>query len=158
SSLGQKVTQVQSTASTHEGGKVTLDCSYETSWNFYHLFWYKQLLSGEMIFLIRQISSSTQNERSSRYSVVFQKSAKSISLVISASQLEDSVKYFCALWEQIRVRSAYSLTVFEVIVQAEQKLELLKHNLSQEAQMRSTPVHPDKKVPTVAPSSVVCIR
>ncbi|OBS73851.1 hypothetical protein A6R68_15608, partial [Neotoma lepida] len=38
------------------------------------------------------VSSSTQNQRSGRYSVVFQKSAKSISLVISASQLEDSVK------------------------------------------------------------------
>ncbi|OBS73853.1 hypothetical protein A6R68_15610 [Neotoma lepida] len=99
SSLGQKVTQVQSTASTHEGSKVTLDCSYETSQNIYHLFWYKQLLSGEMIFLIRQMSSSTQTERSSHYSVVFRKSAKSISLVISASQIEDSVKYFCALWE-----------------------------------------------------------
>ncbi|KAL6091945.1 hypothetical protein STEG23_025903 [Scotinomys teguina] len=100
SNLSQKVTQDQSTASTQEGEEVTLDCSYETSQKLYHLFWYKQLLSGEMIFLIRQISYSTKIERSSRYSVVFQKSAKSISLVISASQLEDSVKYFCALWEQ----------------------------------------------------------
>uniref|UniRef100_A0A8C8UKC6 Ig-like domain-containing protein n=1 Tax=Peromyscus maniculatus bairdii TaxID=230844 RepID=A0A8C8UKC6_PERMB len=97
--LGQKVTQVQSTASTREGEEITLDCSYDTSWNFYYLFWYKQLLSGEMIFLIRQFSSSTQTERRSRYSVVFWKSAKSIRLVISASQLEDSVKYFCALCE-----------------------------------------------------------
>uniref|UniRef100_A0A8C8UN03 Ig-like domain-containing protein n=1 Tax=Peromyscus maniculatus bairdii TaxID=230844 RepID=A0A8C8UN03_PERMB len=99
SNLGQKVTQVQPTASTQEGEEVTLDCSYETSQNLYHLFWYKQLLSGEMIFLIRQISSSTRTEKNSRYSVVFQKSTKSIRLVISASQLEDSVKYFCVLWE-----------------------------------------------------------
>uniref|UniRef100_A0A8C8W194 Ig-like domain-containing protein n=1 Tax=Peromyscus maniculatus bairdii TaxID=230844 RepID=A0A8C8W194_PERMB len=99
SSLSQKVTQFQSTASTKEGKTVTLDCSYETSQNLYHLFWYKQLLSGEMIFLIGQFSSFTQTEKSSHYSVVFRKSAKSISLVISASQLEDSVKYFCALWE-----------------------------------------------------------
>ncbi|KAL6031774.1 hypothetical protein STEG23_008318, partial [Scotinomys teguina] len=99
SNLSQKVTQVQSTASTQEGKTVTLDCSYETSENLYHLYWYKQLLSGEMVFLIRKISSSTQIERSSRYTVVFRKSAKSISLVISASQLEDSGKYFCVLWE-----------------------------------------------------------
>uniref|UniRef100_A0A8C9CRI8 Ig-like domain-containing protein n=1 Tax=Peromyscus maniculatus bairdii TaxID=230844 RepID=A0A8C9CRI8_PERMB len=99
SNLGQKVTQVQSTTSTQEGEKVTLDCSYETRSKFYHLFWYKQLLSGEMIFLIRQFSSSTYSEWSSRYSVVFQKSTKSIRLVISASQLEDSVKYYCALSE-----------------------------------------------------------
>ncbi|XP_035308986.1 uncharacterized protein LOC113832189 [Cricetulus griseus] len=98
--LGQKVTQVQSTASSQEGEEVNLDCSYETSQNLYHVLWYKQLLSGEMVFLIRQISFSTQSERSGRYSIIFQKSAKSVSLVISASQIEDSVTYFCALWEQ----------------------------------------------------------
>ncbi|KAK7799629.1 hypothetical protein U0070_016261 [Myodes glareolus] len=52
-----------------------------------------------MIFLLRQISSSTRTEKSNRYSITFRKSAKSISLVISASQVEDSAKYFCALWE-----------------------------------------------------------
>ncbi|EDL82727.1 rCG38399, partial [Rattus norvegicus] len=52
-----------------------------------------------MVFLIHQISSSTAEKRSGRYSVVFQKSLKSISLVISASQPEDSGKYFCALKE-----------------------------------------------------------
>lgn len=97
--MAQKVTQVQSTASRQEGEEVTLDCSYETSQNLYHLFWYKQLRSGEMVFLIRQTSFDSQNQRSGRYSVVFQKSLKSISLVISASQPEDLGKYFCALWE-----------------------------------------------------------
>ncbi|EDL82694.1 rCG20053 [Rattus norvegicus] len=97
--VAQEVTQVQSTASRQEGEEVTLDCSYETSQNIYHLFWYKQLLSGDIIFLIRQTSFDSQNQRSGRYSVVFQKSLKSISLVISASQPEDSGKYFCALWE-----------------------------------------------------------
>uniref|UniRef100_A0ABK0LP65 Ig-like domain-containing protein n=1 Tax=Rattus norvegicus TaxID=10116 RepID=A0ABK0LP65_RAT len=97
--VAQEVTQVQSTASWQEREEVTLDCSYETSQNIYHLFWYKQLLSGDIIFLIRQTSFDSQNQRSGRYSVVFQKSLKSISLVISASQPEDSGKYFCALWE-----------------------------------------------------------
>uniref|UniRef100_A0ABK0LS41 Ig-like domain-containing protein n=1 Tax=Rattus norvegicus TaxID=10116 RepID=A0ABK0LS41_RAT len=97
--VAQKVTQVQSTASRQEGEDITLDCSYDTSYVTYHLFWYKQLLSGEMVFLIHQISSSTAEKRSGRYSVVFQKSLKSISLVISASQPEDSGKYFCALRE-----------------------------------------------------------
>uniref|UniRef100_A0A8I6AKG6 Ig-like domain-containing protein n=1 Tax=Rattus norvegicus TaxID=10116 RepID=A0A8I6AKG6_RAT len=96
--VAQKVTQVQSTASRQEGEDITLDCSYETSYVVYYLFWYKQLLSGEMVFLIHQISS-TAEERSGRYSVVFQQSLKSISLVISASQPEDSGKYFCALSE-----------------------------------------------------------
>uniref|UniRef100_A0ABK0LPG2 Ig-like domain-containing protein n=1 Tax=Rattus norvegicus TaxID=10116 RepID=A0ABK0LPG2_RAT len=96
--VAQKVTQVQSTASRQEGEDITLDCSYETSYVVYYLFWYKQLLSGEMVFLIHQISS-TAEERSGRYSVVFQQSLKSISLVISASQPEDLGKYFCALSE-----------------------------------------------------------
>lgn len=52
-----------------------------------------------MVFLIYQTSFDTQNQRNSRYSVVFQKSLKSISLVISASQPEDSGTYFCALSE-----------------------------------------------------------
>lgn len=99
SNVAQKVIQVWSTASRQEGEELTLDCSYETSQVLYHLFWYKHLLSGEMVFLIRQMSSSTAKERSGRYSVVFQKSLKSISLVISALQPDDSGKYFCALWE-----------------------------------------------------------
>ena len=75
------------------------------------MFWYKQLPSGEMISLIGQ-GSSSQNTRDGRYSVNVQRSHKTISLTISDLQLEDSAKYFCALWE---------LTVVEVIGKAEQK-------------------------------------
>ena len=102
SNVAEKVIQVWSTASRQEGEELTLDCSYETSQVLYHLFWYKHLLSGEMVFLIYQPSFDTQNQRSGRYSVVFQKSFKSISLVISASQPEDSGTYFCALSELTR--------------------------------------------------------
>lgn len=99
SSIAQKATQVQRVINKKEGEQVTLDCSYETSKSFYQLYWYKQTPSGEMIFLIRQISSSHHNESSGRYAVIFQKSAKSISLIISASQVEDSMNYVCALGE-----------------------------------------------------------
>uniref|UniRef100_A0A8C8UMP0 Ig-like domain-containing protein n=1 Tax=Peromyscus maniculatus bairdii TaxID=230844 RepID=A0A8C8UMP0_PERMB len=97
SSVAQKATEVQPAIIKQEGEQVTMDCSYETSMSFYQLYWYKQPPSGDMIFLIRQISSSHHNESSGRYSVIFQKSAKSISLIISASQVEDSMNYFCAL-------------------------------------------------------------
>lgn len=109
--MAQKVTQAQSSVSMTVGKAVTLNCQYETSWWSYYLFWYKQLPSKEMIFLIRQ-GSSEQNARNGRYSVNFEKAASSIALTISALQLEDSATYFCALWE---------LTVFEVIVKAKQK-------------------------------------
>lgn len=109
--MAQTVTQTQPDIFKSEGSEVTLFCQYDTGLDTYYLFWYKQLSSGEMVFLIRQ-SSTGQNAKSSRYSVNFQKGAKSITLTISALQLDDSSKYFCALWEH---------TVFEVIAEAEQK-------------------------------------
>ena len=96
SGVAQKVTQDQSDVSSQLGQSVTLNCRYETSWNTYYLYWYKQLPSGQMTYVIRQGSEAT-NARKERYSVNFKKADKSISLTISALQLEDSAKYFCAL-------------------------------------------------------------
>ena len=78
---------------------MTLDCTYDTSDSSYSLFWYKQPSSGEMILLIRQDSFNQQNATEGRYSLNFQKARQSVTLVISASQLEDSAVYFCALRE-----------------------------------------------------------
>ena len=68
-----------------------------------------------MIYLIGQVSSS-QKARDGRYTTDLQRSRKSISLTIPDLQLEDSAKYFCAVWE---------LTVVEVIGKAEQKPQSL---------------------------------
>ena len=81
----------------------------------YWIFWYKQLPSGEMTYVIHQYSED-RNERKGCYSVNFQKARKSISLTLSFFKLEHSAKYFCALWE---------LTVFEVLGKAEQKPQSL---------------------------------
>ncbi|KAJ1078812.1 hypothetical protein K5549_010263 [Capra hircus] len=115
SSVAQRVTQDQPDISSQVGEVVTLSCRYETIQSRYNIFWYKQLPSGEMIYLIGQ-GSSSQNARYGRYSVNLQRSRKSISLTISDLELEDSAKYFCALWE---------LTVLEVIGKAEQKPQSL---------------------------------
>ncbi|CAI9176527.1 unnamed protein product, partial [Rangifer tarandus platyrhynchus] len=104
SCVAQKVIQDQPDVSSQEGQSVTLNCRYETSWNTYYLYWYKQLPSGQMTYVIRQGSEVT-NAREDRYSVNFKKADKSFNLTISALQLEDSAKYFCALSE---------LTVLEV--------------------------------------------
>uniref|UniRef100_A0A3Q2H3S4 Ig-like domain-containing protein n=1 Tax=Equus caballus TaxID=9796 RepID=A0A3Q2H3S4_HORSE len=98
SSICQKVTQSQPAMSVQEMEAVTLNCTYDTSSGTYSLFWYKQPSSGAMIFLIRQ-DSYQQNATEGRYSLNFQKAKKSINLVISAAQLEDSAVYFCALIE-----------------------------------------------------------
>uniref|UniRef100_A0A5F5PHE7 Ig-like domain-containing protein n=1 Tax=Equus caballus TaxID=9796 RepID=A0A5F5PHE7_HORSE len=111
STVAQIVTQGQTATSMQEGTTATLDCLYETSWSTYYIFWYKQLPNGEIVFLINQHSAS-QNAKNGRYSTNLQKAAKFITLTISALRLEDSAKYFCALYEH---------TVFEVIAKAEQK-------------------------------------
>ncbi|EPY87631.1 TRD protein-like protein [Camelus ferus] len=111
SGVAQTVTQDQPAVSSHVGETATLNCRYETSWSYYYIVWYKQPPSGEMTFLIHQDSSSG-NAKSGRYSINFRKAEKSLSLTISNLQLEDSAKYFCALWES---------TVLEVIGRAEQK-------------------------------------
>ncbi|KAB0354176.1 hypothetical protein FD755_023142 [Muntiacus reevesi] len=97
--IAQKVTQDQPQVLVQEKEAVALDCKYDTSDPQYSLSWYKQPSSGGMILLIRQNSHNQQNVTEGRYSLNFQKARKSITLVISASQLEDSAVYFCALSE-----------------------------------------------------------
>uniref|UniRef100_A0A8C3VWZ3 Ig-like domain-containing protein n=1 Tax=Catagonus wagneri TaxID=51154 RepID=A0A8C3VWZ3_9CETA len=99
SSIAQSVTQDKLTKDVPEKEAVTLDCTYDTSSFSYSLFWYKQPSSGAMILLIRQDSYSQENATEGRYSLNFQKASKSIQLVISAAQVEDSAVYFCALSE-----------------------------------------------------------
>ena len=96
--MAQSVTQDQPDILSEVGKTITLNCQYETSWDMlrYYIFWYKQLPSGQMTYLIRQYSDGG-NARDGRYSVNFQKAHKSISLTISALELEDSAKYFCLL-------------------------------------------------------------
>uniref|UniRef100_A0A4W2I585 Ig-like domain-containing protein n=1 Tax=Bos indicus x Bos taurus TaxID=30522 RepID=A0A4W2I585_BOBOX len=134
SGVAQKVTQDQSDVSSQVGQSVTLNCWYETNWDVYYLFWYKQLPNGQMTYVIRQGSLVT-NAKEDRYSVNFKKADKSISLTISALQLEDSAKYFCALCE---------LTVLEVIGKAVQKPRSLVRERPSAArpQLKRTPADP----------------
>ena len=106
-----------------------MNCQCETSWSSYNIFWYKQPPSGEMIFLTRD----------GRYSLNFQRSLKSSSLTISTLQLEDSAKYFCALFEP---------TVLKVIGKAEQNLQSLIRESSSAAgpQLRYIPVYPRQEM------------
>ena len=96
-SMAQKVKQTQTSISVMEKKTVTMDCVYETRESFYYLFWYKQTARGEMVFLIRQDSYNKENATEGRYSLNFQKSESSIRLSITATQIEDSAVYFCAM-------------------------------------------------------------
>uniref|UniRef100_A0A4X2LMW5 Ig-like domain-containing protein n=1 Tax=Vombatus ursinus TaxID=29139 RepID=A0A4X2LMW5_VOMUR len=93
----EDVIQAPASTSVQEGEAVTVNCKYETSRAQIVLFWYKQSLSGEMVPLIRQDSYNQENARVDRYSVILEKTEKSINLTISDSQLENSATYFCVL-------------------------------------------------------------
>uniref|UniRef100_A0A8C8ZNF0 Ig-like domain-containing protein n=1 Tax=Prolemur simus TaxID=1328070 RepID=A0A8C8ZNF0_PROSS len=99
SSMCQQVIQSQVAISKQEGETVELECSYNTSVPYYMLYWYKRPPSGEIIFLIFQRTDADTNATQGRYSVSFQKAAKTIRLIISSSQPEDSATYFCCLRE-----------------------------------------------------------
>lgn len=117
SSTAEKVIQTQHTLTIQEGESATFYCKYETSWSYYYtLYWYKQLPSGEIIFLIYQ-DESKPNAQQGRLSLDFQKAIKFISLTISPLKLTDSAMYFCA-WG--------SPTVIKIIVEDEQKPKLHK--------------------------------
>ena len=134
SGVAQKVTQDQPDITRQVEQSVTLNCQYEVSW---YMISYKQLPSGQMTYLIRQYSDDG-NARDGHYSVNFQKANNSISLTVSALQLEDTAKYFCALRE---------LTVVEVMGKAEQKPQsLIRESLHAAGlQLRCTPADPSKK-------------
>ena len=129
SGVAQKVIQDQPDIFTQIAEAVTMDCQCETSWSNYNIFWYKQPPSGEMIFLTRD----------GHYSINFQRPLKSSSLTISILQLEDSAKYFCALFE---------LTVLKVIGEAEQNPQsLIRESLSAAGpQLRYTSVDPRQEM------------
>ncbi|KAI4567964.1 hypothetical protein MJT46_007762, partial [Ovis ammon polii x Ovis aries] len=79
SGVAQNVTQNQTVIISQVGKIVTLNCQYEISRNVhdYWIFWYQQLPSGEMTYLIHQYSED-RNERDGRYSVNFQKARSSV--------------------------------------------------------------------------------
>uniref|UniRef100_A0A6I8PKS2 Ig-like domain-containing protein n=1 Tax=Ornithorhynchus anatinus TaxID=9258 RepID=A0A6I8PKS2_ORNAN len=99
SSMAQSISQPQTAPSRKEGESVTLPCTYSTGYSSYYLYWYKQLPTGEMTYLIHQYSENRNDARKDRFSVNFQKEKKSIRLTIARLELGDSAVYFCALSE-----------------------------------------------------------
>uniref|UniRef100_A0A3B4WWS3 Ig-like domain-containing protein n=1 Tax=Seriola lalandi dorsalis TaxID=1841481 RepID=A0A3B4WWS3_SERLL len=81
-----------------EGGKVTLDCSFETSdTSNAYLFWYKQEENDFPKFLLRRYSGTknTQDSQENRFNA--EVNNKSVPLKIQKLQVSDSAVYYCAL-------------------------------------------------------------
>nr|AAA40182.1 T-cell receptor alpha-chain precursor [Mus musculus] len=137
-SMAQKVTQTQTSISVMEKTTVTMDCVYETRDSSYFLFWYKQTASGEIVFLIRQDSYKKENATEGHYSLNFQKPKSSIGLIITATQIEDSAVYFCAMREgygneKITFGAGTKLTIKPNIQNPEPAVYQLKDPRSQDS-------------------------
>ena len=65
--MAQNVTQDQPVIISQAGKVATLNCRYEISRNVhdYWIFWYKQLPSGEMTYVIHQYSEDRNESASS---------------------------------------------------------------------------------------------
>ncbi|EHB17651.1 T-cell receptor alpha chain V region HPB-MLT [Heterocephalus glaber] len=111
-SIAGRITQLQTTITMQEGQAGTLDYIFETKWNVYILYWYKQLPSRQMVFLIHQEYSQT-NVKQDRYSANLEKARKVVKFTISSLQVADSAKYFCVLWNPMET---------EMKVEVKQKL------------------------------------
>uniref|UniRef100_A0A8C3VVU2 Ig-like domain-containing protein n=1 Tax=Catagonus wagneri TaxID=51154 RepID=A0A8C3VVU2_9CETA len=127
-------------ASLHvqEGESTNFTCSFPSSSSYaFHWFRWGSAQSPEKLFAVTL--NGDGKEEDGRYSVNFQKAENSISLTISALQLEDSAKYFCAL---------YGDTVLEIIGEAEQKPQSSGGEIPRVAgpKLKHTPVDPRQEV------------
>ncbi|KAH0504616.1 T-cell receptor alpha chain V region HPB-MLT [Microtus ochrogaster] len=104
--MAQTVTQPQQQKFVQEAESATLDCMYDTNdTSNYNLFWYRQQ-RRRMTLVIRQEAYRQQNAKEDRFSVNFQRAAKSFSLEITDLHMEDAAMYFCALMERGTVTQA----------------------------------------------------
>ncbi|EPQ13578.1 T-cell receptor alpha chain V region CTL-L17 [Myotis brandtii] len=90
-----KVLQSPPSLAVHEGDSATLHCRYEVT-SFQGLYWYKQKEKAT-IFLCRLITSGFD---SGRIKGTIDKTERLSTLHITATQMEDSATYLCALEAQ----------------------------------------------------------
>ncbi|KAB0344571.1 hypothetical protein FD754_021497 [Muntiacus muntjak] len=93
-SAQQQVKQSPPSLSVTEGGISILNCDYDNTM-FDYFQWYRKYPAKSPTFLI-SISSVLEKNEDGRFTVFHNRSAKHLSLHISASQPGDSALYLCA--------------------------------------------------------------
>ena len=91
-----------------EGDSVTLNCTFETSYNGPTLFWYKQDGNNSPKFILSRIQrddGNTADEFKERFSSTLNSALKSVPLKIQKLQLSDSAVYYCALQPTVTANS-----------------------------------------------------
>uniref|UniRef100_A0A8C1LSN5 Ig-like domain-containing protein n=1 Tax=Cyprinus carpio TaxID=7962 RepID=A0A8C1LSN5_CYPCA len=82
---------------TKETETVKLSCSYSTTSNEVRLFWYRQYLHGELLFLTYRGARSWKNTDTADARFQSVTSDTSTELTITDVHLSDSAHYYCAL-------------------------------------------------------------
>ncbi|CAJ0955330.1 unnamed protein product [Ranitomeya imitator] len=97
--LGNSIISKDSQVFAEEGNKVTLSCSYKTSYSTtYYLYWYRHYPGSAPQYIIRRINKgATGDPAPGRFTSDV--TLTSTELVIRDVKTEDSATYLCALQE-----------------------------------------------------------
>ncbi|CAJ0932063.1 unnamed protein product [Ranitomeya imitator] len=93
---GDSIEPMNSQIFTEEGKKVTLSCSYKTSYSSSYLYWYRHYPGSAPQYIIRRINKGSPGDPApGRFTSDV--TLTSTELVISDVKTEDSATYLCAL-------------------------------------------------------------
>uniref|UniRef100_A0A8C2I616 T-cell receptor alpha/delta variable 30.0.1 n=1 Tax=Cyprinus carpio TaxID=7962 RepID=A0A8C2I616_CYPCA len=95
----ESVDQNSSVQTAVEGRSVTINCRYETSDPSPYLFWYQQKMNGIPKHMMMIFGTTVQNDKDfkERFNADYDKTSKSVPLMIEDVRVSDSAVYYCAL-------------------------------------------------------------
>uniref|UniRef100_A0A4W3H8G2 Ig-like domain-containing protein n=1 Tax=Callorhinchus milii TaxID=7868 RepID=A0A4W3H8G2_CALMI len=94
-----------------EGGRVTMECHYDTSLSNYYLNWYREQKETQPHYVLQKYSGGHTDKADfakKRFSIELQTSTKFTSLTTSLLELSDSALYYCALEQHSDRNQTYS--------------------------------------------------
>ncbi|CAI5791288.1 T-cell receptor alpha chain V region CTL-F3 [Podarcis lilfordi] len=103
-SVGQTVEQTEGLVIIPQGSKLSLKCSFQSSFTTNYPFWYIQHPGQAPKLFMREFSKEFSDEGHLRgFSATHEKNNKTFNLEKAAIQLNDSAAYFCAVSDTVRL-------------------------------------------------------